>query len=132
MAMDMEDTEDAAEVRSTATWGEWYLRGGTGCGTNDCCTAKRELRTTGFSFTFQEAEFRLGIEDGTVGTAYTVAVDIIRKLTAGSEWALVDTQYFSVTSTEPGASHDAWGTYSVTQQRGYDVTIDNIRIYRAP
>ena len=53
----------------------------------------------------------------------------MRQPIGGGAWVKVATDYFSVTSTEPGLSHDGWTAYPVPQLAGYRTDIDNIRIY---
>ena len=131
-----EDTELDAEARATGAWSAWAKP--ESC--VDCCTAFRTARTTGFSFPFQAAKFRLGITDGIKAHSYQVAVDYERREIGASAWVVVATEYFTVVSqpqpvidppedppVEPPVFHDTWPDYDVPQLAGYETRVTNVR-----
>lgn len=119
-----EDTESAAEARATGTWGSWS----TPALCSTCCVASRDDRT-GFSWGFRSSKYRVGVTEGVDGDAYDVAVDYERRAIGATEWAVVATEYISVTCAPEPTDHSAWSEYDVPQLRGYETRATNARVY---
>lgn len=103
-----EDTEATAAARSSATWSGWTVTGdGTGgtCLAPTCCLAFIDLRTSGFTFTFQSAQFRVVDFPGTLlpGANYDIHVEIYRRVRgSGLPFVLYETLVFPVTTDGSG------------------------------
>jgi hypothetical protein len=122
-ALTTEDTEADAITRLLAgaggTWGSWITSGAVGCtGTPpSCCLAQREARTTGFSFIYQESQFRVVKTGLTAGVTYGIQVKIYRRTYGSGSYALYQT--LTVTATADG-SGNATFSGDVTNDSGYE------------
>lgn len=64
------------------TWSSWTPTGdGTGgtCVPASCCLARHQIRTTGFDFVYQEAQFQISQTGLLANTAYAVQIDLWRR-----------------------------------------------------
>lgn len=92
-----EDTEANAITRLLAgaggNWGAWIISGAAGCNgvPPTCLLARWEQRTTGFSFIYQEAEWRIQQSGLIVGRTYFAQVYVYRSLFGIGSYSLFQT-----------------------------------------
>jgi hypothetical protein len=102
-----EDTDQDAIDRLLAgaggTWSAWFDAGGTGCTgvPPPCCLARWEERTTGFSFTYQESQYRVTASGLNPSTSYTARVEIYRRTFGSGTYTLFQT--LTVNGTTDGS-----------------------------
>jgi hypothetical protein len=118
-----EDTEQDALDRLLAgaggTWDSWRSPGGTGCtGTPPpCCLARWEERTSGFSFVYQEAQYRVTASGLNPSTSYSARVEIYRRTFGSGTYTLFQTLIVSGTTDGSGAfSEDG----DVPNEKGFE------------
>lgn len=116
-----EDTEADAYARllATSNWSAWIAQGATGCtGTPPpCCLAKYEDRTAGFSFVFQESQFRVVAGGLTPLASYNAEVEIFRRAYNSGNYTLYQTLTVSNT-TDGSGNYLAEG--NVPNDRGFE------------
>lgn len=111
-----EDTDDDAVARLLAggggTWSGYTQTGDGSSGTcvpASCCRANYQQRT-GFSFGYQESQFKLVMTLLDPSTNYVVNVEVYRRLSGSSDpWALLLVSPFGFTS-------DGSGNFTITDQ----------------
>ena len=133
-----EDTEDNAIARLLATipGGTWsaYVQTGDGSGgtclPQSCCKAQYQQRTTGFSFAYQEAQYKAVLTALDPLTNYVVNFEVYRRLQGSSDpWSLLLVAPYGFTS-------DASGNYSgiidqdVPNLEGYETYVCCPLIYK--
>jgi hypothetical protein len=96
----VEDTEADAITRlnSTLSWSSWTRVGdGSGgtCVASSCCRAEHEQRTSGFSFNWREAEFRVVKSGLNASSVYEIEVEIFRRAYNVGNYVLYDTIAFT-------------------------------------
>jgi hypothetical protein len=114
--LSVEDTEADAITRlqASGSWSSWSAAGSTSC------LAKYETRTSGFSFAWQEAQFRATISI-TSGVTGVVKVGVYRRAYgSGGAWTLISTEYFSVTGN--GSNEDTI-SMDVPNEQGYETYV---------
>lgn len=103
-----EDTNDDAIARllagSGGTWGSWIVQGATGCTGSppSCCLARYQERTSGFSFIYQESQFRVTASGLDPSTSYNARVEIYRRTYGSGSYALYQTMIVSDTTDGSG------------------------------
>ncbi len=103
-----QDTDSDALSRLLAgaggTWGSWIASGGVGCtGTPpSCCIAGWEIRSSGFSFGYQESQFRVPFTGLTPSTRYSISIQIYRRVYGAGSYTLFATLYLSDVSDVSG------------------------------
>lgn len=110
-----EDTEADAIARFQAanSFGSW-LEVGVDCSVPACCLAKYEERTAGFSFGYQDAQFKVIATGLTPSTNYDALVRIYRREYGVGDYELYDTMIV------PGTT-DGSGNFEVTDDVPNDV-----------
>jgi hypothetical protein len=99
VALSVEDTEANAITRLLAgaggTWSAWLASGGVGCtGTPPTCLLARwEQRTSGFTFVYQEAEYRLQYTGLTPSQGYAVEVKYYRRVFGSGSYTLYYSEF---------------------------------------
>jgi hypothetical protein len=103
-----EDTEQDAIDRlipDPDAWGGFLSPGASGCtGTPPpCCLARWEERTSGFSFVYQEAQYRVTASGLNPSTSYNARVEIYRRTFGSGTYTLFQTLIVSGTTDGSGA-----------------------------
>jgi len=118
-----EDTEQDALDRllagSGGTWSTWDTSGSGGCSgpPYPCCLARWEERTSGFSFTYQEAQYRVTASGLNPSTSYSARVEIYRRTFGSGTYTLFQTLIVSGTTDGSGAfSEDG----DVPNEKGFE------------
>jgi hypothetical protein len=110
-----EDTEEDAIARVSGSFGDW-----TEFGVINAEIAWTYTRTTGFSFSAQEAEVRVTVEDFGAGLTVNVVAYLARRLLTGPGIEAWQTRKYPLTTN---ASGNGTMTFSVTAEPGYGVTL---------
>lgn len=104
-----EDTEADAITRLLAggggTWSAWTATGdgsGSTCIPSSCCLARWQERTSGFSFAYQEAEFRARITGLTPGAEREVLIQVYRRAYGAGSYELFQTLSYIETADGAG------------------------------
>lgn len=116
--LSVEDTEADAITRFQAAtaFGSWVTVGG-GCSNPACCLAQYESRTSGFSFTYADAEWKATASGLTPSHAYDCHVDIYRRAYGSGSYVLYQTLVVGGTSDGSG---NIEVTGDVPNDAGYD------------
>jgi hypothetical protein len=128
-ALTVEDTESDAIARFQAgtSFGSW-LEVGVDCSVPDCCLAQYEPRTSGFSFVYADAQYRVTASGLLANTNYEARVKIYRRTYGSGSYTLYQTAIVSGTT-------DGSGNFSVTgdvpNDRGYDTYAGSALIFLA-
>lgn len=113
-----EDTEaDAiARVLVDNPWGAWVTASPT------TCLASWEIRTTGYSFVYVEAEFKYTASGLAPSTGYTLTLDVWQRPYGSGSYTMIGT-YSAGFTTDGSGGAVITGTVPITQ--GYDTYVDN-------
>ena len=116
--LDIEDTEDDAIARSTASWSEW--------GEADNCCAGIQQRTSGLSFSYAEVEYKLNIT-GPAGEYVTIEIELLRRPYGSTG------PYDPFASVFDAGTLDSEGkrelTGSIPCEVGYETCMGNVSVY---
>lgn len=113
-----EDTEaDAiARVIIDSPWGAWLS------GTTAHCTCSWEIRSTGYSFTYIEAQFKYTAAGLAPSTPYTLTLDVYQRAFGSGGYTMIGTTSSSF-STDGSGNAVITGDVPITQ--GYDTYVTN-------
>lgn len=136
---DDEDLESDAVARLLAgaggTWGSWNLTGDgvSGCLPQICCLAQWQTRTTGFSFAYNEGQFRISNSSGSLAPSsnYNCKVKIYRRVSGVvGPFFLYQTLVFPVTTDGSGDIAPFAG--DVPNDQGFETYSGSAGFFLAP
>lgn len=125
-----EDMDSDALARLLAgaggTWSSYQLTGdGTGgtCLPSSCCRAARQTRTTGFTFEYKEAQFKIIKTGLTPSKTYQAQVDVMRRPYGVGSYAKIQT--LIVSGTTDGAGNLEIADQAVPNIAGFETYVAN-------
>jgi hypothetical protein len=125
-----EDTDANAITRLLATspsWSSWTSA------TLPGAACSHTARTTGFSFTYGEAELKVDVTGFPAGFVFTLRAQIVRIDTATSELSLVATQDYLTTADGAGAATVTIGVEAdEAGPNGYTYKVNHVEWFHAP
>ena len=93
------DTDQNAANRAAGSWSGWSTA------SSSSCLAWASVRTTGFSFSFQQAQWRVNLDSSyglLPGVSYTINIDVWRRVTGVGSFALLETLTYTAVADGSG------------------------------
>lgn len=126
-----EDTDANAIARllAASSFTSWTTAGAAGCTgmPPSCCVAGYEERTSGFSFSYRDAEFRVTATGLAPSTGYTADVLIYRRAYGSGSYALYQT--ITVTGTSDGSGNLTTAAAGVPNDEGFETYAHSSSLY---
>ena len=130
LTLTSEDTDATAITRLLATspsWSSWTSA------TLPGAACSHTARTTGFSFTYGEAELKVNVTGFPAAFVFTLRAQIVRIDTATSELSLVATQDYLTTADGAGAATVTIGVEAdEAGPNGYTYKVNHVEWFHAP
>lgn len=103
-SLSSEDTEFAAITRllAGASWSSWGTVG-AGCTNPSCCLAQYESRTSGFSLSYQDSEYRISTTGLYPNTIYFADIHLYRRIYGVGSYVLYSTVTIAAMTNGAGA-----------------------------